>query len=171
MADGSRIYLTTTGDCSKTMPTVGDGGGGGGGGGTYGGTGDSGDGGNGGWGGSGHGSGNAPNAPTSIIVKPSVQDNPKANCVLTKLLDNGQFKELLQKFQSSTKYSVSFNMGTITSGATGNCTWNSTTSTATILIDQSKFGMQHAIWGATHSFTKLIMRNYSNLLLPPLVRL
>lgn len=34
MEDGTRIYLTTTGDYYETMPTVGDGGYGGGGGGT-----------------------------------------------------------------------------------------------------------------------------------------
>jgi len=73
MADGTRTYITTTGDCYENMPTVGDGGyggGGGGGGGTYGGTGDS-DGGNGGWGGSGHGNGpTGNNNVQSFILSP-----------------------------------------------------------------------------------------------------
>lgn len=93
-----------------------------------------------------------PASTTNVIVNPSIHNDPKEECVLTKLLANSQFKSLLTNFQNSTQYSVSFNIGTIASGATGNCTWNSATSTATVLINQSSFDLQHAIWGATTFF-------------------
>ncbi|GAB2859742.1 hypothetical protein GCM10027044_20010 [Hymenobacter ruber] len=167
--DGSRgDYITTTGDCSGPPGSGGTGTG------PYGGYGD------GGWGGEPGGGGSSdpssgdpgsdpglttgcracPNGttptpasfPTSVIISSSVSNDPKAKCVLTKLQDNSQFKELMTNFQNSSRYNVSFNMGTIASGSTGNCTWNYATSTATILINKSAFDLQHAIWGATTFF-------------------
>ena len=91
-------------------------------------------------------------SPTSVIVSSSIHNDPKAECVLNKLLANDQFKIMLRRFQNSAQYKVSFNIGTIISGATGNCTWNPTTSTAIVLVNKSVFDLQHAIWGATTFF-------------------
>ena len=107
------------------------------------------------YGGSGGGGGGGftppSSSPASIIIKSSVHDNPKADCVLTKLLDNAQFQQLLKNFQNSSVYNVSFEMGNLNS-VTGQSVWQYATSTSVITIDKSSFELQHAIWGATTFF-------------------
>lgn len=144
-------YITTTGDCSSGGSDY-----------YYGGENHTGTGANagggytGGTGGMGGGGGSSSNtssttSPTNVIISSSIHSDPKAECVLTKLQDNIRFKQLINNFQNSSRYNVSFNMGVL-SGFTGECKWNSATSTAIITIDQESFKYQHAIWGAATFF-------------------